>query len=430
MTITELKAGLNDKQSRFVDEVLKGGNICLTGPAGVGKSHVVAKLKKYFEANDKPVGITALTGCAAINIGGATIHSWAGIGLGEGTNSEVFENANRNKKARGRIQACQYLLIDEISMAKGELLDKIDYVFKHIRHTSKPFGGIQIIAVGDFYQLPPIFKGDQEGKLAFESKAWADAKLKVIELTEIVRQSEDKEFARFLSQLRKGESESLSFLNPCVDRVFSKEQQPVKLYCRNINVEKENEFKLNQIHGETKTFNAIDYGGPHHIEYFNKNCPAPKYLKLKVGAQVMLLKNLDVEHGYCNGSIGIVMGFLNGGVEVKFQYGRLIVSRESWEIKEQVVNATGKMVSRAVAERSQIPLKLAWAMTVHKAQGATLDCAEVDIADAFATGQIYVALSRVRNSKGLSIKPFSLDKIKVNDKVAKFLDETLRDVRE
>jgi ATP-dependent DNA helicase PIF1 len=420
MTKEQLKAGLNEKQLYFVDEFFKGGNICLTGSAGVGKSYVVSKIKRYFEANEMPVGITALTGCAAINIGGATLHSWGGLGLADGTNYEVLSNVNKNKKARNRILNSRVLLIDEISMAKGDLINKIDYVFKAVRHDNRPFGGIQIVATGDFGQLPPIFQGEEDGELAFESTAWKKAKFRVIELTEIVRQSEDKDFAVFLNKLRRGEVDSLSFLSQCVNRKFGEDKNPVKLYCRNINVDKENKIRLDSITGEKKVYKAIDFGQPHHIEFFNKNCPAPQTLELKVGAQVMLLKNLDVENGYCNGSIGTVTKFTLSGVEVKFQYGMMIVERESWEIKEQVVNAEGKFVSRQLAERLQIPLKLAWAASVHKAQGATLDCVEVDLSDAFAVGQCYTALSRVRNIKSLSIKPFSLSKVKVNSKVIDF----------
>ena len=420
MTIQELKEGLNEKQTLFIDEFFKGSNICLTGSAGVGKSFVVSKIKRYFDENELPVGISALTGCAAINIGGATLHSWAGIGLGDGPNSDILMNVNRNKKARNRILSVKTLLIDEISMAKGELLDKIDYVFKAVRRNNNPFGGIQMIVIGDFYQLPPIFKNQEEGKLAFESISWIKANFKIIELTEIVRQKEDKDFADFLNKLRKGNVENIKILNECIDRKFDENKKPVKLYCKNIDVDRENKIKLEQISSERKVFNTIDFGEKHHIEFFDKNCPAPKILELKRGAQVMLLKNLDVENGYCNGSIGIVTSFTNSGVEVNFQYGKILVERESWEIKEQVLNSENKLVSRVVAERLQIPLKLAWATTVHKAQGATLDCAEVDVSDAFAFGQIYCALSRVKNIKGLSIKPFSLARVKANPRVDNF----------
>jgi ATP-dependent DNA helicase PIF1 len=278
-----------------------------------------------------------------------------------------------------------------------------------------------MVFCGDPLQLPPVFKGDEEtDSLFFEAKSWVNARVEKVTLNKIVRQQGDQKFAKLLNEVRVGNIENIHLLEECIGRKFDKGINPVKLYSRNLNVENENNRKLFSLSGVAKSFKSIDFGSEHHIQFFNKNCPAPQTLELKVGAQVMLLKNVDLAAGLCNGSIGVVTGFPTTGIEVAFDSGKVILERDSWEIKEQNVNAKGEATLRTVAERMQYPLKLAWAITIHKSQGATLDHVEVDIADAFATGQAYVSLSRVREMKSLSLKPFNASVIKVNKKALEY----------
>jgi ATP-dependent DNA helicase PIF1 len=420
MTLEQLKDPLNADQRRFVDSCLAGENVFLTGNAGTGKSFVVERLLKYYLRNGSHVGVTASTGVAALNIGGTTLHSWAGIGLGDADVNSLYIDLLKKKKARMRILMSSALFIDEISMIKASLLDKLDILFQKIRKSDKPFGGIQCIFVGDFLQLPAIIKGDDD-KLAFESEFWASANFKVMQLKNIVRQS-DQAFSSLLSNIRVGNTDDLSLLKTRIGAKFKDGINPVKLYSRNIDVDAENRRNLTLIKSALKSFTANEYGESHHLAFFEKNCPAPKVLELKVGAQVMLLKNLSLDDGLCNGAIGVVTGFSGIGVLVRFSSGVHYIERESWDIKEQTYSADGSMLVKVVASRSQIPLKLAWASTIHKVQGATIDHAVMDLSDCFECGQVYVALSRVRNLEGLSLMPFNADRIKVNRSCLDFYD--------
>jgi ATP-dependent DNA helicase PIF1 len=414
-------SSLNEDQVKVFKAFETGKNIFINGSAGVGKSYALKQLVSDLDWAGIRYGLTAMTGTAALQVGAMTLHGWAGIGLGEGTDQQVLAYVLKNKKAVNRIKFNKVLIVDEISMAKASLLDKLDFVFKSIRTSSRPFGGLQMVFCGDPLQLPPVFKGDEEtDSLFFEAKSWVNARVEKVTLNKIVRQQGDQKFAKLLNEVRVGNIENIHLLEECIGRKFDKGINPVKLYSRNLNVENENNRKLFSLSGVAKSFKSIDFGSEHHIQFFNKNCPAPQTLELKVGAQVMLLKNVDLAAGLCNGSIGVVTGFPTTGIEVAFDSGKVILERDSWEIKEQNVNAKGEATLRTVAERMQYPLKLAWAITIHKSQGATLDHVEVDIADAFATGQAYVSLSRVREMKSLSLKPFNASVIKVNKKALEY----------
>lgn len=415
MNLDVIKSELNEGQKKVFDLFFSGRNFLLTGPAGTGKSYVMKKLFEYLEYHSYPFGKTASTGTAAVNIGGSTIFSFMGIGLGEGTKEWVYAQVTKNKKAMSRIRGCKALFIDEISMLKASTLDKINYVFERVRGR-KP----QLIFVGDFLQLPPVFKMEEQDGFAFESALWKKEKFQVLELTELVRQDETTQFAKLLQEIRVGETGNLDILKGRINKKFSDGIGAVKLYCKNINVDAENNRRLQLIQQPSFYFNSIDAGEKHHIDFFDKNCPAPKRLELKIGAQVMLLKNLDLEQELFNGSVGFVTSITTAGVEVQFKKCKTLLNREAWEIKDQAFNKEGKLVLRVIASRSQVPLKLAWATTVHKSQGATLDHAEIDISEAFESGQAYTALSRVRNLESLSLKPFTANKIRVNKKALDF----------
>lgn len=414
--------GLTKLQRKFFRDFFSGKNLFLTGPAGTGKSFCVNLLIKFLDLNGVFYGKTATTGVAALNISGVTLHSWSGMGLAEEHGMELLDRVNENPKAVQRIKNSKVLIVDEISMAKADLVEKLDIVCQFIRNKDKPFGGIQVIMVGDFMQLPPVFKNFDEEKFAFESQAWRDAKIKTIHLTEIVRQHDEPHFARLLNEIRMGVASNYTLLTDCVDRQFPDDGiQPVKLFCKNVDVSRFNHDELRKIKGDSKYYHSSDTGGENWKQFFDKNCPAPTTLELREGAQVILLTNLDTKLGLVNGSVGTVTKLYDNCVDVKFACGDQIIETHKWEVKQNEFDSlTGNMKKVVLASRAQIPLKLAWALTIHKSQGSTLDRAEIDVSEAFAAGQVYVALSRVRNLGSLKIRSFSPHKIKVNKKCFDF----------
>lgn len=418
--------GLNKLQKFAVDQALQGANILLTGQAGTGKSYTLAELINQLGRKKIAYGLAAMTGVAALNIGGSTIHSWAGIGLAEEGGATLARKVNGNKRARERIIGAKVLIIDEISMCSKELFEKLDVVFRSVRKKFKvPFGGLQLILVGDFLQLPPVSRTTEKA-FCFESEVWEDANIHTVQLTEIVRQDSTGDFAKLLSKIRTGDytEDDLDLLDTAFGRKFPEDGiQPVVLNCTNKNVDYFNQKKLDDLKGEAVTIEAEDSGQANYVQFFERNCPAPKYLTLKIGAQVMLLHNIDVEGGLVNGSVGVVEGF-NGKVPtVRFANGiQCPVVPHKWEAKEQVFKEDGSWRMRKAATREQVPLKLAWAITVHKSQGQTIDRVILDAGDAFEEGMLYVALSRVRDLDSLSIKSINYDRIKVNKKCKAFYE--------
>ena len=390
----------------------------MTGEAGTGKSFVIRHFLDKAREEGIPVGITASTGVSALNIGGSTIHAFCGIGLGEENEDVLLARVMQNHKVRERIKRCRILFIDEISMITGKLLDKIDYIFKGVRLSKEPFGGMKIVAAGDCLQLPPVFRDKDEG-FFFESDAWEEADFNVIVLDEIIRQ-EDQFFRDMLSKIRVGELNDFSALYKRIGVQLPEGKNPIKLYSTNKKVDEENRRGLAKIKSEQRNYLALDDGPEHHLKSLDRNCLAPKNLQLKVGAKVMLLRNLDLSNGLCNGATGKVVAMRPGSVDVKFNSGIFKIEKESWEIREQIFDAEGNSYFKVLASRSQIPLKLAFAISIHKAQSATFDHAYMDLANCFEFGQVYVALSRVRSLEGLSLLSFYPSRIKVNQKCLEF----------
>lgn len=419
-----LGTGLTESQLKFIKTFFTGYNVLLTGEAGTGKSHVVKALFSFLETQGISIGKTGLTGVAAFNIGGQTLHSFMGIGLGEESADVLITKVFKNRKAWSRVRAVEVLFIDEISMCKGELLDKIDKILRHYRHPKEPFGGVQIIGCGDWLQLPPIFKNSTSNEFAFQCSSWREACVKTVVLKEQMRQHGDPAFARVLGSLRLGDISSLHLLHPRINASFPKDGiEPVRIFCKNFDVDRHNKEQIDRLTTPAKTYIARDNGAPHFVESLDKNCPAPKVLELKIGAQVILLSNLDVERGFVNGSIGVVQSYASTGVRVQFKSGTMIVEEEEWQIKNQEADYQGKLQTKVVATRVQIPLKLCWAITVHRAMGKTLDRAIVDVEEAFSTGMCYTALSRVRNMESLSISgSIPHEAIQVNQSCVEFYE--------
>ncbi len=407
---------LNKKQKEFFKAFFSGRNVFLTGAAGTGKSFCLTVLFGFLAAKGVFVGKSALTGVAALNIGGSTIHSWAGMGLADEDVDSVVEMAMNNKKARGRIQGTSVLFVDEISMASADLLDKLNAVLRAGRMSREPFGGIQVIFSGDFLQLPPVFKafGTQQD-FAFNALAWSEAKVKTVELEELVRQKDGSEFGELLQRVRFGDRGALELLESRVNAKLDTKLEPIKVFCKNLDIDRFNNARYGSIIAQEQVYTSRDSGDPRYSAFFDKNCPAPTVLRLKPGTQVMLLHNLEVGAGLVNGAMGKIMGFSPLGPIVEFTNGeKCIIEPHKWEIKEQELDVTGKMRYKTVAARNQVPLKLAWATSVHKQQGSTLDHAVVDVSNAFECGQVYVALSRVKTLEGLSLVGFNPNRIKAH----------------
>lgn len=416
---------LSESQRLAVDEIAKGRNVFITGPAGTGKSYLLNYIKNEYR--DNSLHITASTGIAAINVGGQTLHSWAGLGLGNMPLNEILRNICSAKgiHMRKKLRAAKMLAIDEISMISAEIFDLLNELLKAIRGNNDPFGGIQLILFGDFLQLPPVNRDNTEIFFCFESDAWKEADIELIVLKEIYRQS-DTELVNMLNNLRFGnitkhdiELLRSRFKLEDLDKTF----EATILGTHNIQVEKINKAKLNELDYQEKTFTAKFEGKPEKIEFLKKNCIVPEKLNLKVGAQVMMLKNTYAKEGIINGSIGIIRAFdsKKGYPFVEFSNGSsLVITPEEWCVEKFNEN-TAKVEVEAMMV--QVPLVLAWAITIHKSQGMTLDKIRCNLGNAFAEGQVYVAVSRVKTLTGLFIDSFNVNNVKANKKVIEFYNK-------
>lgn len=417
------KVALSDEQEAVISAVKAGHNVLVTGPAGTGKSEVYRTLSRIYRWR---MPVTATTGIAAVNVGGVTLHSWAGLGLAQGNVRNLISRVRDNLKAQSNIQSAELLAIDEISMLPGSVFTKLDLVMRAIRECDKPFGGVQLVMFGDFLQLPPVIKGADAATdgFAFETQSWKDAAVKLALLTKVFRQ-EDADFAQALNDIRVGE------VSPVASKILNSRYRvkdesndgivPVVIHTHNVDVDAYNMAKLNALSGEEKEFLARDEGRPWAVKQLENNCPGAGRIVLRIGAQVMLLANIETESGLANGSLGVVEAFKPSGVLVKFANGQSrILEHHTWEVNDG---------GRVVASRRQIPLRLAWAITAHKSQGATLDKIEVHLSKSFEYGQAYVALSRVRTAGGLFIEsgnkkcirahPAALEFYRNADRVAK-----------
>lgn len=427
---------LNVEQRTALEAILAGESIFLTGPGGSGKSYLLDVLQQEFKQLGKTIAITALTGCAALLLGphAKTVHSWAGVGLGNGSVNEIVNSIvmNGRKKKNWKVDC---LVIDEVSMLTPQLLELLDEVGRRVRkgNYTKPFGGLQLVFVGDFYQLPPICNGNQ--CFAFQSKVWSQVVSKTVSLSMIYRQS-DTTFQKILNEARTGNlsEESLNVLKSRMNLPWKKlPVRPTLLFTRNADVSAINKSHFDKLEGETVIFQVNMHneaeGGTLDgwvqkkakkvapVEslfagWSEKDAPYDSVVSLKVGAQVMLTVNLDQEAGRINGSRGVITEFVDGIPCVQFvgcNYS-VKIRRHTWKMEDGTI-------------REQIPLKLAYALTIHKAQGASLDSAFVDIGSStFEYGQAYVALSRVRSLEALFVYDVDSSAFKVNPIVKEFYE--------
>lgn len=418
---------LSESQRLAVDKIAEGRNVFITGPAGTGKSFLLNYIKEEYRGNS--LHVTASTGISAINVGGQTLHSWAGLGLGNMPINEILRNICSAKgiHMRKKLRAAKMLAIDEISMISANIFDLLNELLKAVRNSREPFGGIQLILFGDFLQLPPVNRENCETFFCFESNAWAEADIDMVVLKEIYRQS-DHELVNMLNNLRFGDvtKHDIELL-----RSRFRQEDPDKTFeatilgTHNIQIERINAAKLKDLNAYEKTFKAKFDGKPEKIEFLKKNCIASENLTLKIGSQVMMLKNTYAKEGIMNGSIGIIRSFDNkkGYPVVEFTNGSYItVAPEEWCIEKFNEN-TAKVEVEAMM--IQIPLILAWAITVHKSQGMTLEKIKCNLGSAFAEGQVYVAVSRVKTLNGLFIESFNINNIKANKKVIEFYNKNM-----
>ena len=385
------------KQTEALDLLKMGHNIFLTGPAGSGKTYVLGEYIKYLKRQNIPVAITASTGIAATLLGGVTVHSWTGLGVRDSLDAYGVEQLKEKKYLWDRFKKYQVLIIDEISMLSRRQLDAIDALGRAFRDERLPFGGLQVVMSGDFFQLPPISQSGRGSLWAYLAESWGRAAVKVCYLEEQFRQREDQDYFTVLQAIRNNEvSESVKKL---ITERFNQppklDVMPTRLYTHNVDVDVINGRELANLDGTQKEYQMAVKGNKKMAEGLKRGLLAPEILYLKLGARVMFVRN-NFDAGFVNGTLGVVKKFSRRGLpEVRLSSGEVIeVEPETWVLEED-----GKIK----AEVSQLPLRLAWAITVHKSQGMSLDAMEVDLSKAFVAGMGYVALSRVRSLRGLNI---------------------------
>ncbi len=394
-----------------------GESVLLTGPAGSGKTYVLHEFIRRSKAAGKHVSVTATTGLAATHLNGNTIHSWSGIGIHDELPAKFYEGLLKGR--RDTIRKTDVLIIDEISMLHDYRLDMVDEVARKVRESDEPFGGIQVVLCGDFFQLPPVTRqGSRPGGFVVNATVWQRLSPAVCYLTEQHRQNDD-EFLEILNAIRAGDvrrrhAEALLQRRGAYDPF----DEATELHTTNVDVDAINQARLQQLDDEAHVYAMDTSGKSTYVDTLKRSCLAQEELVLKKGAFVMCIRN-NPEKKYVNGSLGVVIDFENdtGYPVIELKNGRTItITPETWELRDG---------DKKRASLSQIPLRLAWAITVHKSQGMTLDAARVDLRRAFVEGMGYVALSRVRSLETLSLAGINQMALRVSP-VALEIDETLR----
>ncbi len=401
--------------------ILKTGrNVFLTGSAGTGKTYLLNQYIQYLkERNIKPT-IVAPTGIAASHIGGMTIHSFFGIGIREYLDDYAIDSLLQKEFLYKRFEKLKVLIIDEISMVSPLLFTSINKILQTAKFSDKPFGGVQVILSGDFFQLPPISRQKNDIKFAYQTKTWEDSNLRFCYLKEKFRQ-DDETLINILDEIRSNaiSKNSMKVFDSCHQKKLSNDFEVTKLYTHNIDVDRINNTELEKLSDRMQVFISKNKGSKKNVEKIFKSSLVVEELKLKKGASVIFIKN-NYEKGYINGTLGKVINFhqTTGMPIVKIFSGHIITTEpEDWAFE----NTKGEIK----ATINQIPLKLAWALTIHKSQGMTLDAAEMDLSKTFEVGQGYVALSRIKSIDGLRLMGLNDIALQVDKRVI----DTYKEIR-
>lgn len=429
---------LNAKQIEALEYVKEGRNTFITGAAGVGKSLLISMIKKWSRENRKIVAVTATTGVAAANVGGGTIHSWTSIRLGKEEPRKCAFYISKQEAKYSRYLDTDILIIDEVSMCDYEYFTLFNKVAQIVRKRSNvPFGGIQLVLCGDFYQLGPVQKDRKETRFIFEDSIWTEMVERTVHLTEVYRQK-NNDFIEMLHKVRVGDvTDDLVFKIKSTEKHVLQDDngiRPTILFCRNVDVDAINITGLKHLSTKEHVFKSVTYfESDDHKKLYGNSFTLPDELCIKEGAQVMLIQNLDVPAGLVNGSRGVVTNIFVrgnieyplGGVQILFVNGIL---KTLTQCKQSFKDDNAKMDGPERAYRLQYPLKLAYALTIHKSQGLSIDSLEIDLNGCFAAGQAYVALSRATSFDTMRVLNFKKHCVITNPVVKQFYCQLKTDV--
>ncbi|MBU1667981.1 helix-turn-helix domain-containing protein [bacterium] len=385
------------KQLTALNILKSGQNVFITGSAGTGKTYLLNQFIQYLKERRIYPTVVAPTGIAASHLKGQTIHSFFALGIRDSVvDNGYVEFLLQKSYLKSRFSKLKLLIIDEVSMVSPEIFSSMDKVLRAFKNSPEPFGGVQVVISGDFFQLPPVSKEFKEKRFAWQSPVWRALELKSCYLNEKFRQ-DDNQLIEILDEIRSGavSVQSHETLESCFHKELDAKFTPTKLYTHNIDVDRINLEELNRLASKPKTFTYTSKGSAKNIEKIFKTSLVLEELTLKKDAVVLFIKN-NPEKGYVNGTTGVVVSFEGDIPIVKTSTGQNIrVIAEDWTVE----NDSGEIVATV----SQLPLRLAWALTIHKSQGMTLDSAEIDLSKTFEVGQGYVALSRIKNIEGLRL---------------------------
>ena len=409
-------------QTTTLNILKTGKNVFLTGSAGTGKTFVLKQYINYLRDNKIFPTILAPTGIAASLLKGKTIHSFFSLGIKDSFSEEDIKDIVDKSYLKKRFENLQVLIIDEISMVSPTIFTVMDKILQGFKKNKKPFGGVQVILSGDFFQLPPIHKESTNKRFAWQSPSWKDADFQTCYLTKKYRQVQENHLVTILDNIREGKisQETINLLDSRINAELDFENEATKLYTHNYDVDNINIKELEKLSGELHTYPYSKSGTSKNVETMLRNSLLSPTLQLKKDTLVMFIKNAK-EGEYVNGTTGKVIGFNKETDAPIVQISKDIkieVQKEKWTMENEF--------GEELASVTQYPLKLAWAITVHKSQGMTLSSAEIDLSKTFETGQGYVALSRIRDLNGLRLKGYNEKALQV-DQIILDIDKRIKD---